>query len=550
MNRLIIIIPIFLLLLGGFLFKSYQFEKINKADEIALYQCTSQFPLTFSTKDSITGLLKHNKIPYYKYSRKANFEELDLFEIPTDIFKNTPCVEQVAFNHNKLSTIPIAIEDLPNLKELNCIKNKITTVSDTAFEQNEFLETILLNYNSLTTLNLNTFYPIDAIYLSHNKIQQILPITNLTFNAIHYLDLSYNQLTTLDLNMVKSVVEMKVNNNRINKILPITNNYQSIFIRKLDLGDNNLKHFPSNIVLFKNLEQLNLKGNKIQSDQYFAKTTFEQLESLTTIDLSDNELTSFPTELGKAPYLAEVNLQGNQISGLAVFKGFNRLRSLTIENQMIENFSIEKASFAEVSRLNLNSNSILNFEIKEENNQLYRLHLDTNQLSSLPQSINQLKNLTYLHLSKNKIKTFPDIRSLNQLKELDLSDNQLKNLDTKGKLPPYTIDNAMHFILNLSHNPITVLDFDQINDSVTKLYLSYTNIQTIKNLKELPRLKELHLNGNNNLEDFPLDIFDYLTDLEVLDLSYTKIDKATITQLIKLANENNIELKTIKTEFN
>lgn len=457
-----IIILVALLLLGFFLFTSNQFEKKNKAGEIKLYECTSQFPRIIYDENKLTGRQVIRKV---RLNERNMSVHLTGGAIPDDFFKNTPCVQEV-WGSNQLS-IPLAIKNLPQLSRLSLNESDIRTIPDTIFKHNKLLTAVDLSFNQITIFNLNIFKSVRQLELNHNRIATVLPMQGEEINYMHSLNLSENELT----------------------------------------------RFPVEILALQELAQLNLKENQIGLDPNLNDLPFEKLTMLTELDLSLNQIKQFPKRLGKIPHLTHLNLIGNQISGSVVFNGFKELTTLKIGIQLIENFTLEAGALPLLSTLNLSNNQIRTFEIKGNNSQLQQLELKNNRLSVVPSSINKLSGLTHLNLSSNKIKRLPDLSSINNLS-----------------------------VLNLAYNPISVLDFNRINPSITKLLLSYCNISSIKNLKSCPELKILDLNGNSNLKRFPIEIFDYLPNLEKLNIENTNFDSRTRSKIAKITREKKIFL--------
>lgn len=157
-------------------------------------------------------------------------------------------------------------------------------------------------------------------------------------------------------------------------------------IKILKCNNSNIKSIKE-LNCFKNLETLDLTGNKIES---LDKNIFYNLNKLTSLSLRNNKLNTLDKDLFR------YNLQLKELD-----LGFNEIEEL------------DKDFF--INLHNLNS-----------------LYLGFNKFLSLDKDIfiNQ-KNLESLSLKSNNIKTLDkDLFEYNlQLKELDLSFNELNNLD-------------------------------------------------------------------------------------------------------------------------
>ncbi len=538
MKKIFLIIPLLFGLLALFLFLSDQFERVDKAEEIALYECTSRFPLRFSYTDSITGKVVRKKADLDEdNNNRANFQGLKINQIPKNLFKKTFCIQQMNLSNNRLSTIPTAIQDLSEIRLLSLSNNWIKTIPFNAFSQNEHLNMLYLDGNYLQTLDLSTFVSIPFVSLNTNEIDTILPMNSHNRGFINHLDLNYNELDVVDLEIFKSIDSVSLALNNIKEIRPVSDDNSNRMIN-LNLKDNQLYRFPRAVQSLTQLRTLNLDGNHIGADPTFNELPFDQFKTIRHLILSGNRFTRFPKELGKLPQLGILNLNGNQIKGTVLFSGFNQLYELKITDQLIEHFVIDPASLLSLYELNFRENRISTFEVKEENTVLQRLDLQNNRLSFLPSSITKLKELEYLNLSKNKMKTLRNLTGLANLQELDLSRNSFAQIPLL-----YSNEPKNSFRVDLSANRIKVLDFERVNKNITELILSHSTISSIENLIKLPNLKKLNLRGNSKLKDFPLEIFDYLVNLKELDLRNTAIDFKKMRKINIKAIETGVTLK-------
>lgn len=533
MKKTIIIIPFLLLLLGGFLYQSDHFEQVNKADEIALYQCIKQFPLKFSLTERTRGTVR---LKEYTDNITAYFSGTDIDEIPEYILKNMSCVQAIELNENKLSAIPTGIRYLPELTRISFLNNRIQSIPDSTFKYNPNLNRIDLSLNQIKVLHLNAFKSIRSIDLGNNEIKKIFPVFDAQ-SDIRYLELNSNSLTTVDLNAFRSVRHLNLSRNHAMDILPVHQQEKSE-LRSLNLSNNELMRFPKALFSLQSLNKLDLSNNFVGLDLKFNELPFEKLTAITELNLVKNNFIQFPTGLGKIPNLTRLNLKNNHFKGAVILNGFNKLTNLSIKGKSIESFTIEANSLRRLSILDFTDNKLLFFEIKEENHQLQTLNLSSNQLSDLPSSINQLSALEFLNLENNKIRKLPKLNGLNKLKRLNLSDNSLIEIPAKEQ---FNIDSMGRLTLVLSNNSITALDFERIYDNIEVLNLANNNIVNIKNLAQLPNLKELSLSGNPNLKQFPIEILDYLINLSKLDLTKTSIDPITLFQIDQITKRKGIK---------
>ncbi len=137
--------------------------------------------------------------------------------------------------------------------------------------------------------------------------------------------------------------------------------------------------------------------------------------------------------------------------------------------------------------------------------QVEKLELQYNNLETIPKSLFSLPCLEELNLSHNKLKHLPENTEWScTLRELDVSHNYIKTF-SDAKPVPY---NNMQ-VLNLGYNQLNALpQCICLFKSLEVLYLSQNRgiCSLPTNMACLSKLRELHLDGLNNLESPPKEI--------------------------------------------
>lgn len=281
-------------------------------------------------------------------------------------------------------------------------------------------------------------------------------------------------------------------------------------LQKLDLGGNKITQIPDDIIQLQKLEYLNLAANKIT---HFSEN-LKELSALKYVSLTNANLDFFPEFLLHLSNLETLFLSTNKISKLP-----KTLKKLA----------------PKLKQLHLNSNSFTTFQQPILNlKNLETLDLGMNKISRIPQKIDQLKQLKFLFLNKNRIKELPqNISELCALEKINLKNNKLENVD-------FLFEKMSELeLLNLSYNklnifPKGILKFKKLR----RLYLSANKIEELpENIDALQSLRILFLH-KNKLSKFPQS-FRNLQNLEQLDLIKNPISKIPI-ELLFLKNLKNL----------
>ena len=435
-----------------------------------------------------------NNIQFLTFLEVLRISNNQLLEIPEELGVLTR-LKKLFLNENSLQFLPRNLfSKMVGLEEIYLYKNQLEDICDSSssiFDNMKHLKFLDIHSNHLTIFNIFTEMPIlDSLLLSYNQLQHI-----------NGLDKCYN-LTNLDLN-----------NNKISEfpsdILKLKK------LSTLNLQNNDLNSIPNTLGLMNNLIRLNIEGNPL-------KRLVGKMRNCTTQELK-NYLKSRITEqdLDNTPMtkedLYDINDVENNLNNQIIQNIYNN--GLMMKEMNLKNIPIEEMQ----NSLKINSINKIDFsknQINDINNltfvlnrieSLSELNLSNNLIEKFPLIILSLPNLSILNISKNKLNRFPydefTSTNLSQIKcdltNLDISFNYLNKFpDVIGLFQ--NISN-----INLASNNINSID-NILNMKLFELdtiNLSDNKIEKLPNklYKILPKLKCL-LMSNNNLRDIPSDI--------------------------------------------
>ena len=435
-----------------------------------------------------------NNIQFLTFLEVLRISNNQLLEIPEELGVLTR-LKKLFLNENSLQFLPRNLfSKMVGLEEIYLYKNQLEDICDSSssiFDNMKHLKFLDIHSNHLTIFNIFTEIPIlDSLLLSYNQLQHI-----------NGLDKCYN-LTNLDLN-----------NNKISEfpsdILKLKK------LSTLNLQNNDLNSIPNTLGLMNNLIRLNIEGNPL-------KRLVGKMRNCTTQELK-NYLKSRITEqdLDNTPMtkedLYDINDVENNLNNQIIQNIYNN--GLMMKEMNLKNIPIEEMQ----NSLKINSINKLDFsknQINDINNltfvlnrieSLSELNLSNNLIEKFPLIILSLPNLSILNISKNKLNRFPydefTSTNLSQIKcdltNLDISFNYLNKFpDVIGLFQ--NISN-----INLASNNINSIDniLNMKLFEIDTINLSDNKIEKLPNklYKILPKLK-CFLMSNNNLRDIPSDI--------------------------------------------
>lgn len=276
-------------------------------------------------------------------------------------------------------------------------------------------------------------------------------------------------------------------------------------IKNLDLSNNHIKQFPTNLQNFVALETLELSANFISK---ISKNSLFGCINLRFLYLNKNNITNWidinPNELLQpAVNLHTLSVAGNPLTSFTSVDETFVLTSNSLKLLDISDCKIQKVTgtnvlqgLLELEHLILSGNPLRSI-VDLKSSTLKTLDLTNCKLTYLQPTIFQhLTSLTYATLSRNHrlslIQNSGEFVHSNTIKRIDLSYCNMDNIELDG------FPNLVTAIL--SHNLINQLKREQfqMNLLIENLDLAYNSINKISSttFRELVALKHLDLSFN------------------------------------------------------
>uniref|UniRef100_A0A8C1P8B5 Leucine-rich repeat-containing G-protein coupled receptor 4 n=1 Tax=Cyprinus carpio TaxID=7962 RepID=A0A8C1P8B5_CYPCA len=333
----------------------------------------------------------------------------NITELPANVFRNLPYLEELMLQNNQLKTVPsAALKNLHALQSLRLDANHITSVPEDSFEGLQQLRHLWLDDNSLTEV------PIGPLRHQTNLQALTLALNRIT----HIPDDAFANLSSL--------VVLHLHNNRIQEIGK--NCFNGLDnLETLDLNFNNLKTFPEAIQTLPKLKELGFHSNNIAS---IPEGAFQRNSLLRTIHLFDNPL-SF---VGTTAFQNLSDLHSLMLRGASMMQDFPsltgtiNLESLTLTGTKIRSIPADLCEDLTVLR------TLLDLVSFQGCVRLQDISLQHNQIQQIDRGTFQGMTSLRLDLSRNQIKFIhrDAFLSLSALTNLDLSLNSLASVPTTG----------------------------------------------------------------------------------------------------------------------
>ncbi|KAA8580553.1 hypothetical protein FQN60_013511 [Etheostoma spectabile] len=355
-----------------------------------------------------------------------NVTELDLSDNPIryiddHAFTSLDGLRILSLNRNKLTSVPVAVRNLPTLEELDLSKNNISTLKCNDFANLKKLRQLSLHQNSISALQECVFKDLirlQVLKLQNNTLSKLNGAFKKYLPNLKQLRLNGNKLTAIkhgEFMGLQSLQNLSLHENQIEKVengsfIGLTNltdiQLQSNYIKKTELDKGGFNHLI-------NLRRLDLRDNHIKYSYSspLPHPPFSQLSRLETLAIPGQHSrgkSKLPSNfLQGLTNLVDFSARNIQLLSLAkdMFKYTPRLQTLDISsNDLMEVspelfFPIQSLKSLYISRTSLWS---LDFLIDAKLTKLEFLQARKNEYSILTDSIfSSTPALVYLDLQGN-----------------------------------------------------------------------------------------------------------------------------------------------------
>ncbi|KAJ8965008.1 hypothetical protein NQ314_004406 [Rhamnusium bicolor] len=416
----------------------------------------------------------------------------------TTEFRGLTHLQLLDLSGNSIKAIEEGIlEGCNNLKELYLDRNSFNLVPSTSLNGPQSLRLLSLRDNRIDTIKSGAFQAqqhLEQLDISNNLISLIEGHAFSNLEKLKFLRLSHNRLSRFNSDVFQGADNLL----------------------QLDMSENFITEFPTvALKAFENLRYLNLSSNLIQN---LDNSNLVSLLNLYHLDLSRNNL-------------------ANIVPG--TFLGLKQLRKLDIGVNSLR--TIEDDAFEGLDNLeflNLKDNNILLIPASALGRlpRLTSLQLDYNRVAALSGDILRsiADKVTKLVISKNIVRELPSasFQYFQQLEFLDLSRNLISTLNSEAfsglENTLTSLDLSQNRIANLAGPPLTLMKLQKLDLSDNHLTEMSRNAFTL-----LPDLQNLNLSRNVHLKNIPITLLHKLTDLQVIDLSYSGVKSISVEFLVK-----------------
>lgn len=538
-------------------------------------------PELFDPNINIPDLNWWEMVDITKLEASNNLLTEDAFNSnPQCDFGNISYLLHLRMANNKLTTIPESMYSLSNLKLLDLSSNNITFINPIRIKslcslisldlsKNQirevpieikslsFMEVLNLSTNQLTTIpeGIGNLYRLKKLYLDNNQIDSVSPYVFNNLINIEELQLFKNRLSSVPqggFDSMKNLVYIDLHSNYL-KAFGFNNGMQrldSVLLSYNQLVA--LEHIDN----CPNLNTLDLNNNKLVN----FPSEILSLKNLTTLNIMNNSFNDLPPTIGLMTKLVRLNIEGNPLKRLvskmksANTEELKRYLKTRLTDKDFEGTGMKKEELYDIN-MPIKAENITSYitnnnllmkstdmdEIPVENikkfikrNSLEKIDFSMNKLENLypfTYVLDQMESLSEINLNNNKLTAFPiAILLLPNLKAIDISNNYLKNFPEEEH-HIQSINHSSISYLNLGCNnliaiPSVITKFDKLatlllhNNSLTNMNaissmkfefidtLSLSNnkisIIPLKLYRNIPRIKSLLLD-NNNITNVPSD---------------------------------------------
>lgn len=202
-------------------------------------------------------------------------------------------------------------------------------------------------------------------------------------------------------------------------------------ITKAILTGNDFAEFPKLILENKNIEEIIIAANPLQS----IPPEINNLTRLKSLAVDRTKISEINVDLSKMTALEDFSISHNELKIVPEqIKNIPNLKELSLNDNRLESISFVDLRLVKLESLDLYSNKIT--ELSKETKfliNLKRLQIFDNQIGEIPDNISDLVKLEFLEIWDNPVKRIsPEIKKLKNLKSMRIDDDYLSESDKEN----------------------------------------------------------------------------------------------------------------------
>ncbi|WP_045217042.1 leucine-rich repeat domain-containing protein [Desulfonatronovibrio magnus] len=205
-------------------------------------------------------------------------------------------------------------------------------------------------------------------------------------------------------------------------ITDLTGLEYAVNLNQLYLNNNNVSNLSA-LAELESLTHLHLWNNNISDSSL---SDLSKLESLTFLHLGSNISISDVSALGNLLNLQELHLSFNNISNISALTNLASLHTLNLWGNNISDISA-LSSLENLHSIQLGDNNIVDISALAQLASLHSLYLRGNDIREISY-LSNLENLNLLDLSANQISNISHLSGLNSLVYLNLENNNISDI--------------------------------------------------------------------------------------------------------------------------
>ncbi|MCP9265422.1 Leucine-rich repeats and immunoglobulin-like domains protein 3 [Dirofilaria immitis] len=327
------------------------------------------------------------------------------------VFAHTPQLEALLLRKNRLTSIPLGIESLANLRKLDLKANNISQVTTIDISRIAKVDVVDLSRNVIRD------FPHLHVDLSNNLLKTLRSDTFMMLQSLRILRLSRNKIETIEKSAFQGLFALRLldlSRNRLSVLHAMT--FSSLTsLQNLSLARNMLGTLEDGTFWgLEQLQRLNVAENQLKA---VTGGWLYGMHSLLALDLSSNNVAWIDSSAWSlCSTLQWLDLSSNRLRTLPslLFKKLSRLEYLSLADNQID--TIHRNAMRDLDKLNY-------------------LDLSGNGLAMCVEDESVLANtslptLQTLKFASNRVRTIPAraFENFPALQNLDLTDNPIASV--------------------------------------------------------------------------------------------------------------------------